>query len=187
MSLLIGVSKAPFASPQKPLRTQHGRWPGSTALPGTFGCTCQPSKASRDPAGPLANVTPYRRFESAVCQPSKASRDPAGPLARLHSPSRDLWLHMPAPQPCLPKPVHVTPYRRFESAVCQPSKASRDPAGPLARLHSPSRDLWLHMPALKSISGPSRAVGQAPQPFRDLWLHMPAPQPCLPKPVHVTP
>ena len=206
----LGVSKAPFASPQKPLGTQQGRWPGSTgstALPGTFGCTC----LHRSLACQSRCMSLLRRFESAVCQPSKASRDPAGPLARLHSPSRDLWLHMPAPQPCLPKPVHVTPYRRLESAVCQPSKASRRPAGPLARLHSPSRDLWLHMPAPQpclpkpvhvtpyrrfesAVCQPSKAsrdpagpLARLHSPSRDLWLHMPAPQPCLPKPVHVTP
>ena len=149
----LGVSKAPFASPQKPLGSRQGRWPGSTALPGTFGCTClHRSLACRSRCTSL-----FKRIESAVCQPSKASPQPAGPLARLHSPSRDLWLHMPAPQPCLPKPVRVTLYRRFESAVCPPSQASRQPAGLLARLHSPSRDLWLHMPK--------------PQPCMSLFRH----------------
>ena len=100
----LGVSKAPFARLQKPLGSRQGRWPGSTALPGTFGCTC----LHRSLACQSRCMSLFRRFESAVCPPSKASRQPAGPLARLHSPSRDLWLHMPAPQPCLPKPVHVT-------------------------------------------------------------------------------
>ena len=99
----LGVSKAPFARRQTPLGTQQGRWPGSTALPGTFGCTCLHLACQS------RCMSLLKRFESAVCQPSKASRHPAGPLARLDSPSRDLWLHMPAPQPCLPKPVHVTP------------------------------------------------------------------------------
>ena len=36
---------------------------------------------------------------------SNPPRQPAGPLARLQSPSRDLWLQMPAPQPWLPKPA----------------------------------------------------------------------------------
>ena len=158
MSLLKGVSKAPFASPQKPLGTRQGRWPGSTALPGTFGCTClRRSLACQSRCMSLLILIGVSKAPFASPQKPLGSQQA---LARLHSPSRDLWLHMPAPQPCLPKPAHVTPYRRFESAVCQPSKASRDPAGPLARLHSPSRDLWLHMPALKSLSGPSRAVGQ---------------------------
>ena len=127
----LGASKAPFASLQTPLGSRQGRWPGSKALPGTFGCTC----LHRSLACQSRCMSLFRRFESAVCQPS---RQPAGPLARLQSPSRDLWLHTPAPQPCLPKP---------DSAVCQPSNPSRQPAGPLARLQTPSRDLWLHMPA----------------------------------------
>ena len=109
----LGVSKAPFASLQKPLGSRQGRWPGSTALPETFGCTC----LHRSLACQSRCMSLFRRFESAVCPPSKASRQPAGPLARAagravgrapQPPSRHLWLHMPAPQPCLPKPAHVT-------------------------------------------------------------------------------
>ena len=97
---------------------------------------------------------------------SNPPRQPAGPLARLQSPSRDLWLQMPAPHPWLPKPGLARAWPRRElspsflwvSKVTLGSPASnppRQPAGPLARLQSP---------------------------FRDLWLQMPAPQPWLPKP-----
>ena len=164
----LGVSKAPFARPQKPLGSRQGRWPGSTALPGTFGCTC----LHRSLACQSRCMSLFRRFESAVCPPPKASGSTALPgtfgCTCLH---RSLACHSrcTAALPAKAGACHslgvcqsrcMSLFRRFESAVCPPlHMPAPQPAGPFATLHSPSRDLWLHMPA---------------------------PQPCLPKPVHVT-
>ena len=182
-------SKAPFARPQKPLGSRQGRLPGSTALPGTFGCTC----LHRSLACQSRCMSLFRRFESVVCPPPKslsaagravcqAPQPFPGPLA-AHActaalPAKAGACHSlgvskaPFARPqkplgsrqgrllgstalpgtfgctCLRRSLAcpsrcMSLFRRFESAVCPLSKASRQPAGPLARLHSPSRDLSL--------------------------------------------
>ena len=159
----LGVSKAPFASLQKPLGSRQGRWPGSTALPETFGCTC----LHRSLACQSRCTSLFRRFEARFARLQKhlGSRQgrwpgqPAGPLAGLHSPLPGTFGCTCLHRSLACQSRRMSLFRRFESTVCQASNPSRQPAGPLARLQSPSRNLWLHMPA---------------------------PQPCLPKPVHVT-
>ena len=193
MSLFRRFESAVCPPPmQKPLGSRQGRLPGSTALPGTFGCTCL-----RCLPRPV-HVTLYRRFESAVCPPPKASRQPARPFARLHSPSRDLWLHMPAPQPCLPafRKRRLPALKSLSAAgraVCQ---APQPFPGPLAA-HActaalPAKAGACHSLGVskapfarpKSLRQPAGPFARLHSPSRGLWLHMPAPQPCLPKPVH---
>ena len=151
----LGASKAPFASPQTLLGSWQRRWPGSKPLPETFGCTF----LHRSLACESRRISLFRRFESS----SNASRQLAAPLATLQTPSQDLWLSkafycgrvLARPQTlrgalawqrrrslaCESRCMSL--FRRFESAVCQPSNASRKLAAPLARLQTPSQDLWL--------------------------------------------
>ena len=126
----LGVSKAPFARLQKPLGSRQGRWPGSTAL-----------------SGPLAAHACTAAFHSLGV--SKA------PFARLQTPLGSRQGRWPGSKAlpgtfgctCLHRSLAcqsrcMSLFRRFESAVCPPSK---------------------------NLSAAGRAVGQAPQPFPGPW------------------